>query len=93
MSDKNVRTQITERVVDFDSTTTMYSFEELAQLLIALDYQGMLKEPIVRCKDCATEMVYPDGQVDHECPLIGTWADSEWNPDGFCAWARRKEKC
>lgn len=46
---------------------------------------------IVRCRECAEETRYPDGQIDHYCDLIGTWAETEWNPDGFCAWGKRRE--
>ena len=52
-------------------------------------------EEIVRCKDCAhyyeAEEYHPQGNYDRRCcKYFGTY-DDEVEPDGFCAWAERKE--
>lgn len=46
---------------------------------------GEVREEIIRCRDC-----------DHliECMDLDDWCsrhESEVNPDGFCAWAERRE--
>ena len=50
---------------------------------------------IVRCRDCANyyeaEEYHPNGNYDRRCcKYFGTY-DDEVSPDGFCAWAERKE--
>ena len=48
------------------------------------DHYGTLHEEIVRCRDCKFCMAY----------MAGTYCDymaHNVEPDGFCAWAERKE--
>ena len=56
-----------------------------------------VKEPIVRCKDCKQGIETPEG-IDCHGPLVQTWdyyndelMSNIVQPDGFCAWAVRKE--
>ena len=50
---------------------------------------SQLREEIVRCRDCEH---YIDAQ--NECNLQDEWNEFHWldvEPDGFCAWAVRRE--
>lgn len=58
------------------------------------DDSGLYKrEEIVRCRDCKhyEYWEFRDGRTAHDCARGGDYLfDTE--PDGFCAWAERKEK-
>lgn len=55
----------------------------------AIDYKGesLFKdcEEIVRCRDC----VFHNNHYGDECERV--YDDFDVNPDGFCAWGKRKE--
>ena len=54
-----------------------------------------LTEEIVRCRDCEhyyeAEEYHPQGNYDRRCCKYFVTYDDEVEPDGFCAWGKRKE--
>ena len=49
-----------------------------------------LREEIVRCKDCANYREHVNGCVEFGDEAHGEYENVE--PDGFCAWAVRREQ-
>jgi len=50
-----------------------------------------VREPIVRCRDCKEFTFGSDEYATVDwCDYWGAYVES---PDGFCAWAERKEGC
>ena len=56
---------------------------------------GSMREEIVRCRDCKhyyeVENYHPQGNYDSRCCKYFDTYNDEVEPDGFCAWASRKE--
>lgn len=48
-------------------------------------------EEVIRCRDCKhfREVPYHDGSINAKCSGVFTFIEP--NPDGFCAWAERRE--
>ena len=91
----------TEYVVDFGDCRSN-QFVRLNMALI--EHNGAkLHERIVRCRDCEYIWHRPDWQPDKRFAPMDMWiCEAEWctgfegdhpavTPDGFCAWAKRKE--
>ena len=72
----------TEYVVDFGDCRSN-QFVRLSMALIE-QYGAKLQERIVRCRDCRFSLAHGNG-----CGRNQDIYDVE--PDGFCAWAERKE--
>lgn len=56
------------------------------------EYAYKRKAEIVRCKDCKhyEYWEFRDGRIAHDCVRGGDYLfDTE--PDGFCAWGKRRE--
>lgn len=75
--------EMSEYIVDFDEKSSAY-------MRILLSKTAMNKGEIVRCKDCAYYDNYPNDEIsvcyrfDNEQPIV--------EPDGYCAWAKRRTK-
>lgn len=71
----------TEYVVDFGDCRS----NQFVRLNMALIEQNSAKlhERIARCRDCAHWAT--------EARFTGMCIGKRFNPDGFCAWAKRKE--
>ena len=56
-------------------------------------YGYELREPIVRCRDCAFMGHDKDGAycTHFECWLCGEPSFTDVEPDGYCAWGKRRD--
>lgn len=91
----------TEYVVDFGDNRSN-RFVELSMALIEQN-SAKLGEEIVRCRDCKDVHHRPNWQPDKRFKPQDLWlCEAEWcmgfegdhprvEPDGFCAWASRRE--
>lgn len=70
---------------------------DLPTVKMATDLRFLLRERIVRCRDCELTAPYMGGI---ECcgPLVQTWdfyndqpLHNPVQPDGFCKWGKRRE--
>ena len=80
---------MSEYVVDFgDKKSSAFVGLAMAE---AESHGATLKERIVRCRDCACFSV-DDSDHDYRTGWwCKRWGTDMVKPDGFCAWASRKE--
>lgn len=84
---------MTEYIVDFGDTSSAFVGLAMAE---ARSHGAELREPFVRCRDCgySTDDGYGCMFFSHQ-ELAGDYRwkllPAEVEPNGFCAWACRKE--